>query len=80
MNLRVEVVGGRMTINEYIVAYFLLDIEKLGIQVPIRAIHRISLKVIILVLARLSSSFVLHQDLRPLMFYAVDCLRPTIYH
>ena len=62
VNLRSRGVGRGMTIDEYIVAYCVLDIKKMGSQVPIRVIQSLSLKVIILVLATISVSISLNQD------------------
>ena len=50
-----------------------------GSQIPIRAIGNLSLKVIVLVLTRIIGSSSLHQALRLLMFYAMECARPTVY-
>ena len=79
VNLRAHGVGGGITIDEYISIYCLLDIENVGIQVPLNVIQNLGLKVIVLVLGRIVGLTYLHQAPRPLMFYAVEHMRPTIY-
>ena len=71
--------GGGLTIDEYIVVYFYPDIKKVGSQVPTNAIQVLGLKAILLTLGRIASLESLHQASRPLMFYAVECMRPMIY-
>ena len=68
-----------LTIDEYIAVYCYLDTEKVGSQVPTNAIQVLGLKAILLTLGRIAGLASLHQALRPLMFYAVECMRPTIY-
>jgi hypothetical protein len=65
--------------EEYITTYCIADIEKVGSQLPIRAIENLSLKIIVLVLRQISGSTSLHQASRPLMLYVVECLRPMVY-
>ena len=79
VNLRARGVGGGLTIDEYIVVYFLLDTKTDGIQVPVNDIRNLSLKFIVLVLGMIAGLTSLHQDSRALMFYTVECMRPTIY-
>jgi hypothetical protein len=62
--------------EEYITTYCIAGTKKVGSQLPIRVIENLSLKIIILVLTRISGSTSLHQVSRPLMFYVVECLRP----
>ena len=70
---------GGLTTNEYIVVYYYPDIEKVGSQVPTNAIQVLGRKAILLKLGRIVGLASLHQASRPLMFYAVECMRPTIY-
>ena len=42
-------------------------------------IQNLELKAILLVLDRIAGLASLHQESRPLMFYEVECMRPTIY-
>ena len=42
-------------------------------------IQNLELKAILLVLDRIAGLASLHQESRPLMFYVVECMRPTIY-
>ena len=39
----------------------------------------LGLKAILLTLGRIAGLVSLHQASRPLMFYAVECMRPTVY-
>jgi hypothetical protein len=68
-----------MNIEEYIDVHCVAGTPKLGSQIPIRAINNLSLKIIVLVLTKITGSGSLHQALRPLMFYVVQCVRPTVY-
>jgi hypothetical protein len=71
--------GSGMNIEEYIDAHYVAGTPKVGNQVPIRGINNLILKIIMLVLTRITSSASSHQASRPLMFYAVQCMRPTVY-
>ena len=71
--------GGGLTIDEYIAVYYYPDTEKVGSQVPTNVIQVMGLKAILLTLGRIAGLASLHQALHPLMFYAVECMRPTIY-
>ena len=55
------------------------DTEKVGSQVPTNAIQVLGLKAILLTLGRIAGLASLHQASWLLMFYAVECMRPTIY-
>ena len=72
--------GGGLTIDEYIAVYYYPETEKVGSQVPTNAIQVLGLNAILLTLGRISGLASLHQASRPLMFYAVECMRPTIYN
>ena len=71
--------GGGLTIDEYIAVYCYPDTEKVGIQVPTNTIQVLGLKAILLTLSKIAGLASLHQASRPLMFYAVECMRPMIY-
>ena len=71
VNLRTRGVGGGLTIEDYIVAYGIPNTEKIGIQVLVNVIQSLSLKVIVLVLERITGLESLHQASLPLMFYSV---------
>ena len=58
--MRARGVGGGLTIYEYIVVYFLPDIEKVVSQVLVNSIRNLSLKVIVLVLGRIVGLTSLH--------------------
>ena len=79
INLRASWVGGGLTIEEYIAMYCLPDTENIEIQVLVNSIKSLGLKVIVLVLDRITGLASLHQASRPLIFYVVECIRPTIY-
>jgi hypothetical protein len=74
VNLKAWGAGGGMNIEDYIATHCVVDIDKVGSQLPIRVIKNLSLKIIVLVLTWISGLASLHQDSRPLMFYAVECL------
>ena len=71
---------GGLTIDEYITVYYFLDMKKVGSQIPMKSIQVLGLKAILLALGRIASLASLHQASLPLMFYAVECMRPTVYH
>ena len=76
MNLRSRGGAGHgLTIDEYIAMYCYPDTEKVGSQVPTNSIQVLGLKAILLMLGLAS----LHQASWLLMFYAVECMTPTIY-
>jgi hypothetical protein len=79
VNLKSQGVGRGMKIKEYIDSHYIVGTEKVGSQLAIRAINNLSLKIVVLVLTRITGSTSLHQALRPLMFYSVECLRTTVY-
>ena len=70
---------GGLTIHEYIAVYCYLDTEKVGSQIPTNSIQVLGLKAILLTLGRIAGLASLHQASRPLMFYAVECMRPMVY-
>ena len=78
MNLRSHGLGGELTIDEYIDEYYLLDMEKVGCQIPTNSIHILGLKDILLALGRIAGLASLHQASRPMMFNIVECMRPTV--
>jgi hypothetical protein len=79
VNIKAQGAGVGMTMEEYISTHCVASKDKVGSQLPIREIENQSLNIIVLILKWLSGSVVLHQESSPLMFYAVECLRPTIY-
>jgi len=68
-----------MKIEEYIDVHCVAGNNKVGIQVPIQAINNLILKIIVLILTMITGSTLLYQALMSLMFYAVQCTRPTVY-
>jgi hypothetical protein len=79
VNLKSWGAGSGMKIEDYIATHFIAGIEKVGNQRSIRAINNLSLKIVFLVLTLIIGLASLHQESRPLMFYLVDFLRPTVY-
>jgi hypothetical protein len=68
-----------MTMEEYISTNCVAGTDKVGSQLPIKAIENLSLNIIMIVLTQISGLTSLHQTLRPLIFYVVECLIPTVY-
>ena len=60
VNLRARRVGGGLTIEEYIIVYYLPDTEKIGSQVPVNSIQNLGLKAILLALGRIPRLESLH--------------------
>jgi hypothetical protein len=79
VNLKSWGAWGGMNIEDYIVTHCVAGTEKVGSQLPIRVIENLSLNIVVLILTWITGSTSLHQASRPLMFYAMECLRPTIY-
>jgi hypothetical protein len=72
VNLKAREAEGGMTMEEYIATHCVAGTNKVGSQLPIRAIENLSLKIIMLVLTWISRSASLHHVSRPLMFYVVE--------
>ena len=79
MNLCSHRPRGGLTIDEYIAVYYYPDTEKVGSQIPTNSIQVLGLKAILLTLGKIEGLASLHQASRPLMFYAMECMRPTVY-
>ena len=79
VNLRSRGPGGGLTIYEYIVVYYYSNTNNVGSQIPTNSIQVLGLKAILLTLGRIAGLASLHQASWPLMFYAVDCMRPKVY-
>ena len=79
VNLHSRGLGGGLTIDEYIVVYYFPDTKKVGSQIPTKSIQVLGLKAILLALSRIVGLASLHQASRPLMFYAVECMRSIMY-
>jgi hypothetical protein len=60
VNLKSQGAGSGMNIEEYIDAHCVTGTPKVGSQLPIRAINNISLKIVILVLTRMTGSDSVH--------------------
>jgi hypothetical protein len=73
------VLTGGVTMEEYIFTHCVAYTNKVGSQLPIRLIENPSLKIVMLVLTWIFGSTSLHLASNALMFYVVECLRPTIY-
>ena len=79
VNLRSRGLKGGLTIDEYIAVYCYPHMEKVGSQIPTNSIQVLGLKAILLTLGRIACLDSLHQASWPPMFYAVECMRPTVY-
>jgi hypothetical protein len=79
VNLNSLGVGRGMKIWEYIEAHCVAGTPNFGSQLPIWSINNLSLKIIVLVLTKITGLTSFHQASRPLMFYVVEFLRPIIY-
>ena len=80
MNLHSHGPGGGLTIDEYIAVYYYPDTEKVESQIRTNSIQVLGLKAILLTLRRIAGIASLHQASWPLMFYVVECMRPTVYN
>jgi hypothetical protein len=65
--------------EDYIATHYVAGINKVGSQLPIRAIKNLILNINMLVLTWILGSASLLQASRPLMFYEMECLRPIVY-
>jgi hypothetical protein len=79
VNLKSRGAESGMKIKEYIDAHCVVGTPKVESQIPIWAINNLGLKIIMLVLTKITCSASLHQASRLLMFYAIECARPTVY-
>ena len=79
MNLRSRGPAGGLTIDEYITIYCYPDTDKVKSQIPTNSIQVLGIKAILLTLGRIAGLASVHQASRPLMFYVVECMRPTVY-
>jgi hypothetical protein len=79
VNLKSHGAGSGMNIEDYIATHCIAETEKVGSQLPNKAINNLSLKIVVLLLTQITGSASLHQESRTLMFYSVECLQPTVY-
>jgi hypothetical protein len=79
VNLKARGAESGMNIEHYITTHCVVGTEKVGSQLPIRAINNLILKIIVLVLTQIIGLTLLHQESRPLMFYSVECLRHIVH-
>jgi hypothetical protein len=79
VNLKARGAGSDMNIEKYIDVHCIAGTKKVRSQIPIRAINNLSLNIVFLILTWITGSTSLHQASRMLMFYSVECLRPTVY-
>jgi hypothetical protein len=56
-----------------------VDTEKVGSQVPINKITNLSLKVILLLIGRITGSIALHQASQAHIYFAMQCLDARIF-
>jgi hypothetical protein len=79
VNLKAQGSRSSMKIEEYIDAHCIAGTEKVRGQLPIRAINNLSLKIVVLVLTKMTGLASLYLASRSLMFYSIECLRPIVY-
>ena len=79
VNLWSRGLGGGIIIHEHINVYCVQDTEKVRSQIPTNAIQNLELKSILLALGWIAGLEFLHQASRPMIFYVVECICPTIY-
>ena len=79
MKIRSRGTGCRMTIDDYIAMYCFPGMEKVGSQILTNSIQILGLKTILLALDRIAGLASIHQASLPMMFYAIECMRPTVY-
>jgi hypothetical protein len=79
VDLKSRGAGSGMKVKEYIEAHCVVGTPMVGIQIPIWAIGNLILKIIVLMLTMIIGLASLHQALRLLMFYALECVSSTIY-
>ena len=79
MNLCSHGPEGGLTIDEYIAVYYFMDTKKVGSQILTNSVQVLGLKAILLALDSIAGLASLHHALWPLMFYVVECMRPTVY-
>jgi len=60
VNLKARGAGSGMNIEEYIYSHCIAGTEKVGSQLPIRAIKNLSLKIFVLILTKVTGSDSLH--------------------
>ena len=70
---------GGLTIDEYITVYCFSEMEKVGSQISTNSIQILGPKAILLALGSIVGLSSLHQASRPMIFYSVECIRPTVY-
>ena len=79
VNLHSRGPRGGLTIDEHIAVYYFSDTKKVGSQILTKSIQVLGLKAILLALGKITGIALVHQASRPLMFYPVECMRPTVY-
>ena len=79
VDLKSRVAGSGMKVEEYIEAHCIAGNPMVGSKIPIHAIGNLSLNIIVLILTRIIGSASLHQASRLIMFYTLECARPTLY-
>jgi hypothetical protein len=76
--------GGRqgdasLTIQEYITVYCEEGTQKVASQIPIAWIRTVALRSVAYYLVRMSGTTAQHVISFPLMYYALECMRPIVY-
>ena len=76
--------GGRrgdasLTIQEYITVYCEEGTQKVASQIPIARIRTLALRFAVYCLVRMLGIDSQHMISRPLMYYVLECMKPTVY-
>ena len=75
--------GGRddasLTIQEYITVYWEEGTQKVASQIPITQIQTLALRSVAYYLVRMSGTTAQHVISQLLMYYVLECMRPTVY-
>ena len=68
-----------LTIQEYITTYCEADTQKVASQIPIARIETLALRSMAYCIVRMSGTIAQHVISHPLMYYSLECMRPTVY-
>ena len=68
-----------LTIQEYITVYCEEGTQKVASQIPIARIQTLALRSMAYCLVRMLGTSTQHVISQPLMYYALECMRPTVY-
>ena len=66
-------------IQKYIDTYYEASTQKVASQIPIARIQTLALRLVVYYLVRMLGTTTQHVISQPLMYYALECMRPTVY-